>query len=132
MDSASTGGEPLDLERLAASLRADSADLNTFFGPLAVKLAGALGDRVTVEYERGLLRRSERVQGVAAEFGEQRFELKRERGRLTCRILHRVRGIVLRTEEVGFDVWLRRFVQQLGEEARSSASTRAALNDLLT
>jgi hypothetical protein len=37
MDSASTGGEPLDLERLAASLRADAADLTTFFGPLAVK-----------------------------------------------------------------------------------------------
>ncbi|MGH9065527.1 MAG: hypothetical protein ACRD0L_16460 [Acidimicrobiales bacterium] len=124
--------EPLDLDLLTASLRADASDNDTFFEVLGAKLSSALGERVSLEREGGFRRKDHRVRAVVVDLGDNVMTATREKGRIACQARRSVRGIVLRTEELGFDEWLGRLAQALGEEAKRSATTRAALQSLLT
>jgi hypothetical protein len=126
------GESGVDLEMVTASLRADASDTDTFFSVLGAKLSSALGERVAVKRGGGLLRRDNRVQEVSVALGDQTFEARRDRGRVACQVRHAVRGVVLRTEELGFDAWLMALARQLAEEAKRSEATRLALESLLT
>ena len=61
------GGQPLDFDLLAASLRADAVDAETFFRVLAAKLADALGDRVTLERAKGLRKKDRPATGLVVD-----------------------------------------------------------------
>ncbi|MGH9207671.1 MAG: hypothetical protein ACRD1G_14140 [Acidimicrobiales bacterium] len=122
----------MDLELLSAALRADTADLDVFFEVLGTKLTGVLGDRVRIERQGGGLRRGHRLNVISVHLGDDRLELSGRKGVIVARIAHEVRGVVLRTEEVDLPEWLDRLVQDLEAESRRSASTRAALEALLT
>ncbi|MGH9069171.1 MAG: hypothetical protein ACRD0J_17040 [Acidimicrobiales bacterium] len=124
--------EPLDLDMLTASLRADSSDNETFFEVLGAKLSSALGPRVSLERAGGFMRRGGAVRSISVDLGEVTMAASRDKGRITCQARRSVRGIVLRTEELDFDTWLLTLAQALTEEARHSAATRAALQSLLT
>lgn len=123
--------DPLDLDLLTASLRADAGDNATFFEVLASKLADALGERLSVERDGGLLRRGRAVRSLSVDLDGSILTISRERGRLSCLARRSVRGVVLSTEELGFDEWLARLARGLAEEAKRSATTRAALQALL-
>jgi hypothetical protein len=129
-----SGDAGLDLELLTASLRADASDVDTFFEVFADKMTGALGNRVTVERGGGgLLRRGPTsVHRVLIGLGDRQLEATKDKDRVVCRVRHAVRGVVLRTEELAFDEWLLVLGKELAEEAKRSASTRAALQALLT
>lgn len=124
--------EPLDLDLLTASLRADASDNDTFFEVLGAKLTSALGERVSLERAGGFLRKDPRVRTISVDLGDTVLSATREKGRITCQARRSVRGIVLKTQELDFDGWLVRLAQSLSEEAKRSASTRAALQALLT
>jgi hypothetical protein len=122
---------------VAAQVRADSTDVDTFFKVLATKLSDALGERVTLERGGGgLLKRDRPVTGIELDLagGGTGAVLcaRRERGGLTCTVSRRVRGVVLSTKELPMSQWIEELVSALGEETKRSEQTWRALHSLLT
>jgi hypothetical protein len=123
--------EPADLDLVAASLRADAADLDAFVEALAVRLEGALPGQVEVERKGGLLGGNKRVRRIAVSLGDQRYEADVDRGRVTCRRRSVVRGIALKTQELDLDAWIDALSRDLVEEGERSERGRQALSRLL-
>ncbi len=123
---------PTDLDLLTAALRADGSDNDTFFQVLAEKLCSALGDRVSLSREGGFRKREHPVRSITVDLGEVTLEATKDKGRIACIARKSVRGIVLRTDQLDFDAWLAALASALAEEAKRSATTRAALESLLT
>lgn len=128
-------GARVDL--LAAQLRADAGDVDTFFGVLVVKLRDALGDRVTVEGgSRGLRRRDRPPTGVAVDLTEagEGMVLRAERvaAGVQCTAARPVRGIVVSNRTVPMGEWLQLLADGLARQAERSEATRRALGELLT
>ena len=121
----------LDLDLLAASLRADSSDVGAFVESLATKLEAAVPGRVRVQRRRPGLLGGKRVQAIALDAGDRRLELRLEGGALESRCSRLSGGIVLKSEPLDTDAWLSALGDALGEEARRSEATRLALERLL-
>ena len=116
---------------LAASIRADAADVRTFLEVLATKLEDALPGQVTVHRAGGLLRRRRPVQALAISLGSRRYEMRQRGDAVGAQVAHRARGITLRTEEWPVDAWIEALSRDLAEHARASAEARAALARLI-
>ncbi len=123
--------EPLDLDLLAASLRADEAELGSFVEAVAAKLESAVPGAVRVERRRDGLFGAKRVVKVTLDAGGQRLELVREATGVQARCARVSGGIVLKSETVGTDTWLAALSAALADEARRSQTTRQALERLL-
>ncbi|MGH2927893.1 MAG: hypothetical protein ACRDL8_06800, partial [Solirubrobacteraceae bacterium] len=70
----------LDIDLLAASLRADAGDVGAFVEALAAKLEAAVPAGVSVERPRGRLFGARRVQRIVLDAGERRLELRAVEG----------------------------------------------------
>lgn len=125
-------GEPgqLDFDLLAASLRADTADMGTWVDVLGKKLAGALPYRVRLRH--GGIFGGGPVTGFTADLGTWRFGMRLERGQPLAERTHVVRDIALKTEVMPLDSWLDALVESLAELASTSARERAAIQGLLS
>jgi hypothetical protein len=123
--------EPADLDLVAASLRADAADLDAFVEALAVRLEGALPGQVEVERKGGLIGGNKRVRRIEVSLGDQRYEADVDRGRVTCRRRSVVRGIALKTQELDLDAWIDALSRDLVDESERSERGRQALARLL-
>ncbi len=121
-----------DLDALAASLRADASDTGVFFQVLAAKLLDAMPGEVDVEREGGLFKKDHHAKRIVVRAGDDVFEAELRRGAVACRHAHAVRGITLRSEELGLDQWLRALVGVLAARAQDSAAATAALRSLVT
>jgi hypothetical protein len=121
----------VDLDLLAASLRAESSDLSAFVATLAAKLEEAVPGRVRVERRRNGMFGSKTVRGLSIDLGDRRLELQAEGGRVEARCSRLSGGIVLRKENVDTDVWLAMLSEGLAAEASRSEATRQALERLL-
>ncbi len=126
-DSTSQG---LDFEMLAASLRADSGDLDAWVAALGTKLQGALPTRVRLR--RGGIFGNGRVSGISVDLGPWRFELALDHGQLLAGRMHVVRGIALKSEPMPVDAWIDALSSELTALAASSARERAAILNLLS
>src|SRR6266571_6470469 len=123
------GGE-IDVELVAASLRASSNDLKTFVEVLADKLEGALPGQVQVERRATrFLGREKRVDRIQCQIGEQRYVLSARNG-IEVRRAKAVRGVVLKTEELSLDEWLGALARDLADEARTNEHAQLALRQL--
>jgi hypothetical protein len=127
-DDADTG---IDIDLLAASLRADAGDLGTFVEALAVKLEQAVPGAVRVERRRDGLFGPKLVKRIAFNAGDQRLELRSEGAVVETRWSRLSGGIVLKSEQLDTDAWLRALGEALAEQARRSQTTRQALERLL-
>lgn len=117
---------------VAASLRADMTDLAAFVEALAVKLEGAVPDSVRVERRRdGLLSGSKRVRRLSVSMDDARYDLERDQGSIRTSRCSEVRGIVIKSEELGLDEWIDALSRELAERARTSERSRLALQRLL-
>ena len=124
---------PLDLDLLAASLRADSGDVGTFVESLAAKLEGALPGRVKVQRARRGLAGPKAVRAIMLDCGGERLELVRGEGdAIETRRARTSGGIVLKTEALDADAWLAALGEALAVEAQRSERTRQALERMLT
>ncbi len=123
--------EPLDLDLLAASLRADEAELGSFVEAVAAKLESAVPGGVRVERRRDGLFGAKRVVKVTLDAGGQRLELVRDGTGVQARCGRVSGGIVLKSETVGTETWLAALSVALADEARRSQTTRQALERLL-
>lgn len=120
----------LDFDLLAASLRADTADVGTWVSVLGTKLAAALPARVRLR--RGGLFGGGPITGFAVDLGTWRFGMRLEHGQPVGERTHVVRDIALKTETLSLDVWLDALISALADLAASSARERAAIEGLLT
>lgn len=121
----------LDIDLLAASLRADVADLGAFVEALAVKLEEAVPGAVRVERRRQGLRGPKLVRRITLDAGGVRLELRAGDGTVQTYASRLSGGIVLKTEQLDTDAWLRVLGEGLAAQAQISQSTRQALERLL-
>jgi hypothetical protein len=122
----------LDLDTLAASLRADSGEIGTFIESLAAKLEQAVPGRVRIVRGRQGLRGPKLVKTIAVDLDGARLELAREgtEGVRASRGLVSG-GIVLKNEPVEINSWIEMLSQGLAAEAQHNEQTRLALERLL-
>jgi hypothetical protein len=125
-------GEPLQVEMLAAALRANSTDLKAFMEALAAKLQGSLPDRTKVMRQGGLFSRDHPVKEINVTLGDYQYRISRERqGPLNTDRVKVVRGIVLKTEQVPMNQWIEDLAAALAEEAAHSTEAHIALERFL-
>jgi hypothetical protein len=122
--------DAVDLDLLAASLRADAGDLSAFVESLAVKLEEAIPNRVRVDRRKSGMFGPKLVRQIVVDLGDQRLELRVGSG-LETRRAKLSGGIVLKSEQVDTDAWLAALGDALAAEARRSETTRQALQRLL-
>jgi hypothetical protein len=121
----------VDLDLLAASLRADSSDLHAFVESLAAKLEESVPGRVRVDRRRSGMFGPKEVRGVSVDLGDRRLELRADGGAVQTRCARLSGGIVLKNEVLETDAWLEVLSEALADEARRSETTRKALERLL-
>lgn len=128
--------EARDIELLAASLRADAADVEVYARVLTESLGDALpAGMVRVERDRSvrdrLSGRPGRVVTVTVS-GRDRELVLHDSGRgTTASIVRAVRGVVIARDEVDLDAWLSALAAEVSAAARSSAASRTALERFL-
>lgn len=122
--------DPMELDLLAAALRAHTADAATWVHVLGAKLAAALGPRVLLHHA-GMFH-SGAVDGLVADLGTWRFALRLDRGQPLAERTHVVRGIALKTEPLPLDAWIDALTQALAELAATSERERSAILQLLS
>jgi hypothetical protein len=121
-----------DLDLLAASLRADGSDLSAFVEGLATKLEEALPGQAKVYRSRGGLRRAKRVQKIVVDAADKRLELRVSGGTIETSCSRLSGGVVLKSEAVDAEDWIAALSEVIAAEAQRSATTRQALERLLT
>ena len=121
----------LDIDLVAASLRADTSDVGAFVEALAVKLEEAVPGGVVVERRRGGMFGPKLVRRIALDAGGRRLELRLDSGAVHAFSSRLSGGIVLKSEELSTDEWLQALSQALALQAQHSQSTRQALERLL-
>ncbi|HWD74457.1 MAG TPA: hypothetical protein VG371_04920 [Solirubrobacteraceae bacterium] len=131
MASSEDADTEMDIDLLAASLRADASDLGAFVEALAVKLEEAVPGAVRVERRRNGLRGPKLVRRITVDAGGQRLELRTGDGAVQTYCSRLSGGIVLKTEQLDTDAWLRALGGALAAQAQLSQSTRQALERLL-
>lgn len=120
----------LDVEMVAASLRADAADLGVFLEVLASKLSEAIPQGVRVLHQGGLFG-PKKVRRVEVVLGEHVLHIERAAGGLRAGRTHYVRGIALKTEALAVEHWVDELARQLTEHARVNSAAREALGRLV-
>ena len=124
--------EPLQMELLAASLRADSTDNKAFLEALATKLAGSLPNQTTVIRQSSIFSREHPVKEITVTMGDYQYRIGREKqGPIVTQRAKVVRGIVLKTEQIPMDHWIDELAYALAHEAANSAQARIALERFL-
>jgi hypothetical protein len=123
--------EGSEFDLLAASLRAETRDLEAFVEALATKLEGAFPERVRVERKGGRLGGRRRVERLAVELDEHRFELEKGHAEINCRRRNVVRGIVLKNEPMSLEQWIDGLSAALSHAAGETERGREALQRLL-
>ncbi len=121
----------LDLDLLAASLRADASDLNAFVEGLATKLEEALPGSARVERRRSGMLGPKVVKRIIVDTGDRRLELRAGDGSIETFSSKLSGGIVLKSEQLETDAWLAALGEALATEAGRSEKTRQALERML-
>ena len=119
-------------ETLAASLRADVADLKTFHEVLADKLQQALGEAAVEIKRSGWRWQADRpLSKLRVNFGDISLEAERAALGMTYKLTKVVRGIALKSEVVSLEIWLEALSKALWAHASANQSTRQALEKFL-
>jgi len=120
-----------DLEMVAAALRADMTDIAAFLEGLASWLEQALPGLVEVRRSKSGFRGPRLVSEIEVHAGDLRLALSRSGAALTA-VRRRVSGgIVIKTESLDLDAWLRCLAQAVAEQAKQSEQARLALQRLV-
>ena len=125
-----------DLHLIAAALRSDRADIESYTRVLTSVLGDALPPgMVAVERKRTMADRMAGREGAPVALlvatPDEQLELRQERHGVTGEIRQVVRGVTIKRRTVGIDEWLVALAGVLAGLAQSSATARAALTNLL-
>ncbi|MHB1987686.1 MAG: hypothetical protein ACYCSF_06845 [Acidimicrobiales bacterium] len=135
-DPGSLAGSSELVENVAAALRADSADLDSYHKVLSSTIGDLLpASMVEVDYERSLgdrmAGRSGRATAIKLHLGDSTMELVSRHGSLVATIAQEVRGVTISRREVPVAEWVRQLAVYLAAVAADSAQARDALSKLL-
>ena len=120
-----------DLDRIATALRVDSSELGFLVEVFAGRLEATLGSAVRVERRsKGFMSREKELRRLVVDLGDDEFVLERDGSRVRAVRRKEVRGVVIRSEELGFPAWVAALTEQLGDAAHGSEATRRALEEL--
>jgi len=127
---------PPDVEQLAAALRADTSDLDSYHRVLSSSIGDLLPEgMVEVDRQRSM---SDRLAGrpgtataIRLHLGDKTLELVAHHGRLVATIAQQVRGVTISRKEVPVSEWVQALAAYLAALATDSAAAREALGRLL-
>jgi hypothetical protein len=125
-----------DLHLIAAALRSDRADVESYTRVLTSVLGDALPPgMVEVERKRSLADRVNGREGAPVSLTvttpESQLVLSQEKHGVAAEVRQIVRGVTIKRSTVGIDEWLVALAGVLAKLAGSSAAARDALTDLL-
>jgi hypothetical protein len=125
-----------DLHLIAAALRADRADIESYTRVLTSVLGDALPPgMVTVERRRSVGDRLAGRDGTPVALlvvtVDEQLELRQERHGVIGEIRQVVHGVTIKRRTVGVDEWLVALAGLLSNLAQRSAATRSALSNLI-
>jgi hypothetical protein len=125
-----------DLHLIAAALRGDRADIESYTRVLTSVLGDALPPgMVTVDRRRTMADRMAGREGTPVSLlvatPEEQLQLRQERHGVTAEVRQVVHGVTIKRRTVGIDEWLVALAGVLAGLAQSSAAARAALTNLL-
>jgi len=128
--------EPPDVEQLAAALRAETSDLDSYHRVLSSTIGDLLPEGlVEVDRQRSMSDRIANRPGAATairlNLGDKTLELVSHHGRLVASIATQVRGVTISTKEVPVAAWVQALATYLAAMATDSADARAAPGRLL-
>ncbi len=124
--------EELGFDLLAASLRADSADLAAFAEALAAKLEEALPDRTQVERRGdGMFSRSKHVRVISVRMDDGVYSIVFDGGSASAERRTDVRGVTIKRDALPVDEWIDALSRALAELAARSEQARTSLGRLL-
>ena len=123
--------DELGFDLLAASLRADSADLAAFAEALATKLSEALPDRTAVERGGGMFSRTKHVRAISVRMDDGVYSIAFAGGSASAERRTDVRGVTIKRDTLGVDAWIDELSRSLAELASRSEHTRSSLGRLL-
>ncbi|MDB5098520.1 MAG: hypothetical protein JWM80_2941 [Cyanobacteria bacterium RYN_339] len=121
----------LDLLVTAADLRLSNEEVIATLERLARMFELALPEHAAITRGGWIFSKEKPVASLALDFGDVGFELARE-GKVHVRatVQKRVRGVVLKTDEIPLDDWTARVAAELNRLAGQNARARAALHQL--
>ncbi len=125
-----------DLHLIAAALRADRADVESYTRVLTSVLGDALPPgMVTVERRRSVGDRLAGRDGTPVALlvvtADEQLELRQDGHGVTGEIRQVVRGVTIKRRTVGVDEWLIALAGLLSTLAQRSAAARSALSGLI-
>ena len=131
--SAGVADGEIDVELVAASLRASSSDSEDVCRGLAVKLERRFrsGSGGATRRLRFLAKEKRVANRSSASLATVRYSLSTRNG-IEARRAKVVRGVVLKSEELSLDGWLDALAHDLAEEAQTSERAQLALQELLS
>jgi hypothetical protein len=121
----------MDLELATNALLADTRDVRMLVTMLARTLVSTLGERVEVEREGGLFRKSDEVRSLRLTIGAKEYSAQVVKGAVDTAIGHNSAGIRIRSERVGMRDWLNRLLQDLREEAVTNQDSKMAIESIV-
>lgn len=122
----------VESDLLAASLHEGLQETQDLLDFLAMKFEGPLSHLMTVRRKGGLFSKKHTVQEITLRFDDRHFQIARDpRGFVATKILKEVRGVVLKTDKVDVDDWIRELALELSSQAERSAALRTALSQFI-
>ena len=122
--------DPFDLD--AAGIRRAQTDLKAFMEALAVRLQGALPERVSVARRRdGLLARTRHVHEIVVRGDAGEYRLRSDKGQLAATRAKTVRGVVIGTTDLPVPQWLAEVRAEVAALAGAMGSASDVLHDFL-
>jgi len=123
--------DAFDLDLATASLLSDGNDIDMLLRVLVKQLSEALGERLSVEREGGLFKKSDKIKAVDVTLGSDGYRAEVNRGQVVATVAHSSGGIRIRSEKVTMDQWVRRLLESLRAEAAHSQTARQALENIV-
>jgi hypothetical protein len=125
--------EPGELDIATAWMRRAQGDLKAFIGAFAARMEGALPGRVTVDRKRdGLFSTKSHVAKVTLDTGSHLYILELANNRLAATRSQTIRGVRLKSEEMGVPEWLEALNADIRSLADHAGSAHDVLHDFLT
>ncbi len=123
--------DPLEVDVLVAAMQMDKAHATELLESLAVRFEQALPENTEVKRGGGIFSKK-KVEQLTLKFGEFQYQLEREKtGSVCAREMKAVRGVVLKTSEIGVDECIKRIAQQLSLLADKNSAARQTLQQFL-
>jgi hypothetical protein len=130
MTSLSVDVDAFDLD--AAVLRRSETDLRAFMAALAVRLEGALPQRVSVSRRRvGLFSGETFVAGLVLMGESARYDINIDRGGVRSQKAKLVRGVVISSHDLPLAEWLGELKAEVARLAGQAGDSTGVLHDFL-